>query len=76
MWLHFPQNERSVRWMELLSGEESALLCENGPEYISQEVFDWSANKKITLLFIQLGKTTQNNYPERLNGQQDANGLC
>ena len=56
--------EQIIEWR----GKPSALRCDNGPEYISQELIDWTAKEKITLLYIQPGKPTQNAYVERFNG--------
>ena len=48
-------------------GKPSALRCDNGPEYLSQTLVDWANTNKITLLYIQPGKPTQNAYIERFN---------
>lgn len=41
-------------------GKPAALRCDNGPEYLSQTLVDWASNKRITMIYIQPGKPTQN----------------
>lgn len=48
-------------------GKPAALRCDNGPEYISNELIEWANKHCITLLYIQPGKPTQNAYIERFN---------
>lgn len=55
---------QAIEWR----GKPLALRCDNGPEYVSQELVDWATNNQITLLYIQPGKPTQNTYVERFNG--------
>ena len=55
--------ERIIEWR----GKPFALRCDNGPEYIIQNLIDWATQKQITLLYIQPGKPTQNAYVERFN---------
>jgi len=50
--------ERIIEWR----GKPSALRCDNGPEYISQDPIEWANQEQITLLYIQPGKPTQNAY--------------
>ena len=40
---------------------------ENGSEYLSNQLVTWAIKHKITLMYIQAGKLTQNAYMERLN---------
>ena len=63
-------SERVIRSLDQIiewRGKPFALRCDNGPEYISQKLIDWANDKRITLLYIQPGKPTQNAYVERFN---------
>ena len=55
--------EQIIEWR----GKPSAIRCDNGPEYISQQFQDWTIKQKITLLYIPPGKPTQNAYIVRFN---------
>lgn len=48
-------------------GKPRAIRCDNGPEYISHSLVHWANQQRITLLYIQPGKPTQNAYVERFN---------
>jgi putative transposase len=67
--LSFPSS-RVIRSLEQIiewRGKPLAIRCDNGPEYISQTLKDWTIKHQITLLYIQPGKPTQNAYIERFN---------
>ena len=46
-----------------------SIVCDNGTEFTSKAMFNWSRDSKVKLAFIQPGKPTQNAFVERLNGK-------
>ncbi len=63
-------SQRVIRSLEQIiewRGKPAAIRCDNGPEYISQVLIDWATEQRITLMYIQSGKPTQNAYVERFN---------
>jgi len=58
---------RSLEQIIAWRGKPNAIRCDNGPEYVSQQLIDWANKCKITLMYIQPGKPTQNAYIERFN---------
>ena len=48
-------------------GKPAMIRCDNGPEYISEELKAWAAKQEITLGYIQPGNPQQNAYIERFN---------
>ncbi len=62
--------ERVTRCLDQIiewRGKPSAIRCDNGPEYLSQAMQDWAEDNRITMMYIQPGKPTQNAYVERFN---------
>lgn len=48
-------------------GKPAMIRCDNGPEYISEELKEWAMKQGITLGYIQPGNPQQNVYIERFN---------
>ena len=55
--------EHIIEWR----GKPATIRCDNGPEYISQQLIDWAKKEQIRLQYIQPGKPQQNAYVERFN---------
>lgn len=55
--------EQVIEWR----GKPAAIRCDNGLEYISNEMIKWANEHQITIPYIQPGKPTQNAYVERFN---------
>lgn len=63
-------SQRVIRSLENIiewRGKPAAIRCDNGPENLAQAVIDWSEKHRITMMYIQPGKPTQNAYVERFN---------
>ena len=50
-------------------GKPKAIVCDNGPEFTSGKMFDWSQENGVDLSFIQPGKPQQNAFVESFNGR-------
>ncbi|KTA79777.1 hypothetical protein VO70_20020 [Aeromonas salmonicida] len=55
--------EQVITWR----GKPAIIRCDNGPEYISEELKRWAKQEGITLGYIQPGNPQQNAYIERFN---------
>ena len=55
--------EQVIEWR----GKPAAFRCDNGPELLSGPLIAWANKNRITMLYIQPGKPTQNAYIERFN---------
>jgi putative transposase len=61
---------RVIRTLEQIMewrGKPAMIRCDNGPEYVSNQLVTWAIKQNITLMYIQPGKPTQNAYIERFN---------
>lgn len=58
---------RSLDQINEWRGKPPAIRYDNGPKYIGHQLVEWASKQKITLLFTQPGKPTQNAYIERFN---------
>lgn len=66
------RSEKVVSIFEKLKktrGLPKMIVCDNGPEFISQNLDIWAYQNKVALKFIQPGKPVQNAYIESFNGK-------
>jgi putative transposase len=64
--------ERVVRILERLAvtrGLPQAIVCDNGPEFISRALDAWAHQHGVALLFIRPGHPVENCYIESFNGR-------
>ncbi len=65
-------SEKIVGFLNLLKttrGLPEIITCDNGPEFISQNIDVWAYQNKVQIKFIQPGKPTQNAFIESFNGK-------
>lgn len=55
--------------LKIIRGLPKMIVCDNGPEFISQNLDIWAYQNKVDLKFIQPGKPVQNAYIESFNGK-------
>ena len=66
--LPVPRLLRVLEQLKASRGLPQIIRVDNGPEFISHKLEDWCQENKVSLLFIQPGKPTQNAFIERFNG--------
>jgi putative transposase len=65
-------SEKVVGFLNMLKvtrGLPEIITCDNGPEFISQNLDVWAYQNNVKLKFIQPGKPTQNAFIESFNGK-------
>lgn len=55
--------------MKHVRGLPRAIICDNGPEFISRKLDEWAEPNGVELRFIQAGKPIQNAFIESFNGK-------
>lgn len=58
-----------LEYLEFTRGLPEKIRVDNGPEYISKRLQEWTAKRNIKLDYIQPGKPTQNAFIESFNGK-------
>ena len=61
---------RVVRYLDQIiewRGKPAAIRCDNVPELLAGPNIEWAENNRITLIYIQPGKPTQNAYVAKFN---------
>jgi len=59
---------RILNQIKQYRGLPKAIRTDNGPEFISTNMYKWAQQNEVELRFIQPGEPTQNAYIERFNG--------
>ena len=58
---------RSLNQLIEYRGKPNQIRCDNGPEYISNDLKDWATKQGIVIEYIEPGNPQQNAYVERFN---------
>jgi putative transposase len=59
----------ALNWLRLVRGLPEAIVCDHGPEFVSQALDQWAAQHGVTLDFIRPGHPVENCFIESFNGR-------
>jgi putative transposase len=59
----------ALEWLQLIRGLPDVLVCDNGPEFVSQALDQWASQRGVTLDFIRPGHPVENCFIESFNGR-------
>ncbi len=59
----------ALDWLQLIRGLPDVLVCDNGPEFVSQALDHWAERHGVTLDFIRPGHPVENCFIESFNGR-------
>jgi putative transposase len=59
----------ALEWLHLIRGLPNVLVCDNGPEFVSQALDHWAERRGVTLDFIRPGHPVENCFIESFNGR-------
>jgi putative transposase len=59
----------ALEWLQLIRGLPDVIVCDNGPEFVSQALDHWAEQRSVTLDFIRPGHPVENCFIESFNGR-------
>ena len=59
----------ALEWLALIRGVPATIVCDNGPEFVSQALDQWAAARRVMLDFIRPGHPVENCFIESFNGR-------
>ena len=59
----------ALEWLQLIRGLPNVLVCDNGPEFVSQALDQWASGRGVALDFIRPGHPVENCFIESFNGR-------
>ena len=68
--LSAPRVVEALEFLRLVRGVPDAIVCDNGPEFVSLALDQWASRRGVQLAFIQPGRPMQNGFIESFNGKR------